>query len=222
MENSQTPTLIRATKRCIILLAVGTFFASCLKDDEDRNTIALPYPQGTIPYEVIAENLQDSLKAHGFEINTGTNPPTINGRYLCSPTKEDYASDGYYNTFYDIEFNFMNQSPRGMLLYSEKQKEVVSGHSLFARIIGSGTKFTTYCYQKSSEVKEGDTMWTCQTILVISGEKRQNGIFKHQYAQIIATDSAYRPEYKDKLPKVGTFRIFHDGDSIAIAKQEQS
>ena len=89
-----------------LFMIVGVFvisiflFTGCLKEGND--TIVLPLPDGKIPYSLIPESLQDSLRAHGFEINEGIEPPMIMGKYLSSPMQLQYASDNYINDFADL------------------------------------------------------------------------------------------------------------------------
>ena len=66
-------------------------FSGCLKEGND--TIVLPLPDGKIPYSVIPEQLQDSLRTHGLTIHEGVNPGNIDGRFLSSPIVLHYSSD---------------------------------------------------------------------------------------------------------------------------------
>ena len=95
-------------------------FSGCLKEGTD--TIVLPIPDGKIPYSVIPENLQDSLRTRGLDIHEGLNPDTLNGKFLAAPMILRYASDNYQEDFYDLYMAFSGQNPRGLIRYRETQK----------------------------------------------------------------------------------------------------
>lgn len=204
-----------------LFMIVGVFvisiflFTGCLKEGND--TIVLPLPDGKIPYSLIPESLQDSLRAHGFEINEGIEPPMIMGKYLSSPMQLQYASDNYINDFADLYMLFEGQNRRGIVRYSESQRDTVVGNSLMANVIGKGDKFSMYCYQKVSHCNsEGDTLWNCNTATVVSGTITDTGIAKCQYTTIILDHWAVNNYYASRIPKAETYRIWNDGDGFAV------
>ena len=123
-------------------------FSGCMKEGND--TIVLPLPDGKIPYSVIPEQLQDSLRTHGLTIHEGVNPGNIDGRFLSSPMVLHYSSDNYQELFYDLYMSFSGQKPRGMVKYSETQKhEYIDGQSYMANVIGEGNDVTATRYGKA-------------------------------------------------------------------------
>ena len=200
----------------LLVAAPIFFFSSCLKDSDD--TIVLPLPYGKIPYSVIPQNVQDSLRAHGFTINEGTNPPVVEGRYLSSPHKLTYASDNYVNPrFYNVYMLMQEQTPRNRIVYSETQDTCVQGKSLEACVIGNENFFSMYCIQMQSELSnQQDTLWSCKTATVVSGILNSHGIANCQYAQVVIDTFSSNPVYATRLPDKGTYRIFCDSDSLAV------
>lgn len=189
-------------------------FTGCLKEGDD--TLVLPTPDGKIPYSVIPEDLQDSLRDNGFEIHEGINPPSIVGRYLISPMELQYASDEYENTFYDLIMTFAGQYRRGPISYSESQVDTVLGKSSMANVIGEGDNFTMYCYQTIAKTNQnGDTLSTCKTATVVSGVISPEGIKDCQYTNIILDKWAVNEYYASQFPPVETFRIWNDGNLMA-------
>ena len=186
----------------------------CVKDGND--TIVLPLPNGTIPTSVIPRHLQDSLANHGFVINEGLYPPTIDGSYLISQMQMNYASDDYVNTFYNLYITFADQQPRGILNYSETQHVNVEGASIAANVIGSGDDFTMYCYQYVSETDGEVQLFRCKTATVISGTKAADGIRNCQYAYILLEKEAINDDYNAAIPAAETYRIYADSDSLAV------
>lgn len=190
-------------------------FSSCLKDGE--NTVVLPVPSGKIPADVIKLELQDSLRAHEFEINEGIEPPNVEGCYLLSPMDLQYASDNYVNTFYDLTFRFFGQYQRGRLSYQEKQNNEAFGNSIMANAIGKGNKFSVYTIQVISNTNtSGDTLWKCTIATVVSGLKDSTGIANCQYAYVLKDKWAKNDYYYSRLPEINTFRIWNDLDSLAV------
>jgi len=190
-------------------------FTGCLKEGDD--TLVLPTPDGKIPYSVIPEDLQDSLRDHGFVIHEGVTPPSVVGKYIISPMVLQYASDNYQNNFYDLTMTLAKQYQRGAVSYSESQIDTVQGTSTMANVIGSGDDFTMYCYQTVAQTnRAGDTLYTCATATVVSGTIKPDGIKNCQYSNIILDKWAANDYYAAQIPPVETYRIWNDGDSLAM------
>ena len=213
-----TSTIKRAAFGLFGVVVATTMLTSCLKDGTD--TIVLPLPTGRIPQEVIPDNLQDSLENHGFVINEGIEPPYIEGHYLASIMKLDYASDNVVFDFADVDMIFSKQLDRGLIKYVETQKTPNGGsmNSVYedANIIGSGDKFTMYCYQYDNGTNTDSTNWNYKTATLVSGTWTASGIKDCQYAVIIL-EKRDDPYGRVPEPMVNdtTFRIFHDADGLA-------
>ena len=190
-------------------------FSGCMKESND--TIVLPLPDGKIPYSVIPEQLQDSLRTHGLTIHEGVNPGNIDGRFLSSPMVLHYSSDNYQELFYDLYMSFSGQKPRGMVKYSETQKhEYIDGKSYMANVIGEGNDVTMYCLQNVFECSSsGDTLWKSRTATVVSGTLCDEGIKYCQYAHVVLDTWAADDYHASPLSKPGTHRIWYDGDGLA-------
>ena len=189
-------------------------FTGCLKDGDD--TLVLPTPDGKIPYSVIPERLQDSLRDNGFVIHEGITPPSIEGKFKVSPMDLQYASDDYQNNFYDLIMTLSGQYPRGRVSYSESQVDTVLGLSTMANVIGKGDDFTMYCFQNIAKTnRDGDTLYTCSTATVVSGTIAKEGIHNCQYTNIILDKWAVNDYYASQIPPVETYRIWNDGNGLA-------
>lgn len=192
-----------------------SLFVGCLKEGDD--TLVLPTPDGKIPYSVIPKALQDSLRNNGFVIHEGLNPPTIDGTFLVSPMQLRYASDHYHNLFHDLVMTFAGQYRRGAVSYSETQTDTVAGRSMMANVIGEGDRFTMYCYQTVAQTNlQEDTLYRCTTATVVSGLMGSDGIEECQYSSIILDKWAANDYYASQIPPESTFRIWDDGDSLAV------
>ncbi len=192
-----------------------SLFSGCLKEGDE--TLVLPTPDGKIPFSVIPEHLQDSLRGNGFVIHEGLYPPMITGRYKISPMSLHYASDDYTNNFYDLVMTLTGQYRRGAVSYSESQVDSVMGLSTDAFVIGEGNDFSMYCFQDVFRTNSlGDTLYTCSTATVVSGTLTDGGIQDCQYSSIILDKWARNDYYASQIPDVGTFRIWNDGDDLAV------
>lgn len=190
-------------------------FSGCLKEGND--TIVLPLPDGKIPYSVIPEKMQDTLRMRGLEIHEGVNPDTINGRFLASPMDLHFASDNYQELFYDVYMSFSGQTRRGLIQYRETQKrDDIDGQSIMANVIGEGKDVTMYCYQNVFECSgNGDTLWKSKTCTVVSATVCEEGLKDCQYAHIVLDTWAADEYHASALSKPGTYRIWYDGDGMA-------
>ena len=207
------------TRIIALLLAavlISCLYVSCLKDGDD--TIVIPLPDGKIPYSVISEDLQDSLRYNGFIIHEGINPPNIEGYFRATPFVIDYASDGYVNDFFDMYMGMSGQKPRGLITYEERQRDTIQGKSIYANVIGHDSSFTMYCYQYLSDGSDSVLFWKCKTATVISGVMTSFGIRNYQYSFIMLEreiNPDYDSIYEKILVPVNTFRIYKDGDNVA-------
>ena len=209
----------KRVKHLTIIMGVLLFpifmFSGCMKEGVD--TIVLPLPDGKIPYSVIPENIQDSLRDRGLVIHEGLNPDTLNGHFVSAPMVLQYASDNYQELFYDLYMSFAGQTQRGIIKYNETQKrEDIDGRSLMANVIGEGKDITMYCFQNVYECNaNGDTLWRSKTATVVSGTIADEGIKNCQYAHIVLDTWALNDYYASPLSAPGTYRIWFDGDSLA-------
>lgn len=210
-----TSTIKRAALGLVGLLLMTITLTGCLKEGTD--TIVLPLPDGKIPAPVVPLDLQDSLRNHGFEINEGIEPPIINGVYLASPIILDYASDSNVLNFVDVKMTFSKQLERGLIKYVEEQVTPNGGAMTSeyneANIIGSGDKFTMYCWQYDNGTNVDGTNWIVKTATMVSGTWTEAGIKDCQYA-ILVLDKIN--DTYNRIPDKNTYRIYHDGDSLAV------
>lgn len=215
-NNRPKGKFLQGVKGAALALLLAAPLAGCLHDEDD--TIVLPLPDGKIPYSVVSEDLQDSLRIHGFEIHEGINPPNIEGTYLMSPMIKDYATDPNvrFLRFVELTLGFSNQIPRGPVTYKQLQHTdsdgyPVAGHSTEACVIGDGNDFTMYCYQEAEQTSQ----YRVKTVTLVSGTIGTAGITDCQYAIIYKEHEILDSQYQDDIPAEGNYRLFHDGDLLA-------
>jgi len=197
----------------ILWLCLPFLILSCLTTGED--TIILPQAEEVsvgIEEEAIPLSLQQELEVY-MPIHEGSNPPVIDGTYLISTMKAVYASDNYFkpgDLAYDYKIRFTNPNTKdNTLSYSEMDMvEDVYGSSDEVTIIGSGSDFTAYFVTsgKSSGI-------SCKVATLISGTWTKSGI-KNLYYAFVMLEKSYDPE--SSLMNVNEFRVFTDGDGLAV------
>ena len=205
--------IIKPSSAACLIIAVCLLFSSCLKEGDD--TIVIPLPDGKIPVSVIPTNMQESLTDNGFVINEGITPPNIEGMFVASPFDLLYSSDNYINSFYNLTMTMRDQKRRGMVIYTERQRDTIDGESIAAQVIGHDSCFTMYCYQYLQEYSGAELLWKCKTATVVSGVMTPVGIRNCQYAFIMLEKDAPTTYYYNQLADINTLRIFCDGDGIA-------
>lgn len=197
----------------VTALMVTLLFTSCIKEGTD--TMVLPFNDGRISPQVVNYDEQRNLSDNGFNIHEGIEPPNLEGVFLAAPLVLQYSSDNYRNAFYNLKFGFEQQFKRGMVNYTEQQRDSVEGNSTMAQIIGHDSCFTMYCTQYINEYSGPTLLWSCKTATVISGIITENGIKDFQYAFVMLEKEATSDYYYNMLAPIETIRIWSDNDNLA-------
>ena len=146
-------------------------------------------------------------------IYEGNHPPNVEGCYWVSPVQLLYASDGCDAEFYDMLFSVGSPDGMGRTPYRERQHHV-SGDGTPACIVGHADCFTLYTLEQV-DMAEGEV--TYQTMTIVSGRKRAEGIVDYRLALIMVEKSADHGLLADQQ----VVRIFADGDGIARETEER-
>lgn len=191
----------------IVVLAVLAGFTSCKKDDGEEED------GGNVPEEVIPAAISEAFRAL-MPIYSGITPPDISGEYVSSPhtltgTNGDGANDVIGKVFADKYIAFIKDS-NGKLLYSEKQGESLQGVSddVTVIVVGKSNQFTAYFI--TTGISNGIRY---KQSTLISGTLTSAGISGFHYA-FIMLEKGDDPD--DTLVDVNTYRIFKDGDGLAV------
>ena len=155
-----------------------------------------------------------SKMATHMPIYAGNTPPNIEGTYLVSVQTLVYASDNHdKKTFADYYANFSNQN-KSKNTIDFQNKEVNNSGTVISQsnktemvLLGNGDNFTIF------NVTEGIASGAqYKQAIILSGTMTGEGI-KDIYLGILMLD---KDDPNNKLMKVGTYRIFNDGDGLAI------
>ena len=174
------------------------------------------------PDHCLCDVLPDYPDENLFPIYPGDTPPNIEGVYLMSPYVSVYSSDGYYASNKEltemdfIRFSNFNESTN-TLNYENKSFSTTTnslvgsenGYGVY--ISGRGNNFTVF-------FETSGTMYniSVRTVTALSGTKSSNDIKNlHYFTKLVYKGN----DPEGRLMKVGTYRIFKDGDGIS--KQTQ-
>ena len=157
--------------------------------------------------EMLDNDQRDILENLGMPINSGNNPPDIEGFYLTddldcvADTTDDYMQDLYYNwNFYDQTDNEIKVS------YFNNGTDSATGQGSY--IFGEGNDFTIYIEFNGSD---GSVSYT--NVNIISGTLTSSGI--EDFTQgFIMTDKT-GDDYDYYLMAVNEARIYEEGDGLA-------
>ena len=151
-----------------------------------------------------------SKMATHMPIYTGSTPPTIDGTFTSHPHVSVYTSDGYTwpNGLADQIMNFSGQNKsKNTLNYQYKQGSGINDKTEMI-VMGEGDKFTIFAVMNGSNTSVNATYKVAE---IVSGTMTADGI-KDFFAGSLMLE---KNDPDNKLMKVGTYRIFKDGDGLA-------
>ncbi len=150
-----------------------------------------------------------SKMATHMPIYDGSTPPAVDGTFALHPVEVVFASDNYHsNNIADLYLHFFDQnSVKNTILYEDKTLDG-GGEKTEMIIMGQGDNFTVFAVVPGAEPENNITY---KMATIISGTMTANGI-KNCYYAILMVDKV---DPNEKIMRVGTYRIFKDGDGLA-------
>jgi len=186
-----------------------------LKNEITFKALINPWNSSEDIEDVIEPEILKKMEEY-IPINRGNNPPIVDGVYFVDPFETVYCEDegnGGYAPGKIVNSKYIklsNQNNKSLTVDYEDRN--VSGTSYSSGkgsfICGSESKFSIY-FDLEGYTKEIYT----REALVISGEKTSEGIKNLYYAFVMLEKGDDPNEY---LMKEGVFRVFKDGDSLAV------
>jgi hypothetical protein len=175
-------------------------------------------PEMTIA-QVIPEDIRKEIEPY-IPLYEGKNPPNINGTYLIEPVELVYDSgDSYkpgFDKFFPFYIKFSNQNPNNNTIdcqqkefYKGKRYGESEGKGVY--ISGEGNNFTVY-FDSTGESFFDEYSVVTKKADIISGKKTDDGIKDIRHVLIMLEKGS---DPKNKVMKVGKFRVFKDGDEMA-------
>lgn len=156
----------------------------------------------------IPQQYLEQMTAH-MPIYSGNTPPTIDGTFTCHPVEMVFASDNYKTTngFGDQIMNFSDQNKIKNTVYYQYKQGGGQSEKTEMVVLGQDDKFTIFAVMNGSN---GDA--TYRMAEIVSGTMTADGI-KDFFNGILMLE---KNDPNNKIMKVGTYRIFKDGDGLAI------
>jgi len=197
----------------ILFMLMGLMFNAC----EDITSCECEDTAGYNPDlidDYVPLEYQDKLTPY-MPIYKGNTPPNINGVYEMKPTILVVDSGGSAKPgqeFLPMTMRFSSQNNPD-ITYEEYQKssngDIALSKGDEVKITGSGN-FSTTVFVVTTNHSDGVIT---KSATVISGEKTKDGIKNIRYAFIVLEKIG--DENNNKYVKVGTYRVFKDGDELA-------
>ncbi|MDT0556782.1 hypothetical protein [Patiriisocius hiemis] len=195
--------------KILFLLSLFLVFSACKKDDDGDNDQSF---DGSIEdiESFYNSDVVDALIDLGFEINTGNNPPTIEGSYLCTPSILEATSvpnDVIGSQFPDLFLNFRNQDNSTLTIDFDgaSGSETYDGAGSF--VSGSDDQFSVFLI--ITVTRDGET---AEVTFAISGTKEADGIANLQVALIMIDDNGDPGGF---FIENNTGRVLTDGDDFS-------
>jgi len=156
----------------------------------------------------IPQQYLEQMTAH-MPIYSGNTPPTIDGTFTCHPVEMVFASDNYKTTngFGDQIMNFSDQNKNKNTVYYQYKQGNGQSEKTEMIVLGQDDKFTIFAVMNGSN---GDA--TYKMAEIVSGTMTADGI-KDFFNGILMLE---KNDPSNKIMDVGTYRIFKDGDGLAI------
>lgn len=131
------------------LIAVALVFTSCSKD-EDQNSGSLQEVHDFLSPEIV-----DAMIDLGLNINTGDNPPNIEGLYLAELILEDSSVPDepapIGHRFPDWKFKFSEQNGSSLFVEEFEDASGTTGNGYGGLIVGEGELFTVLVKQELTD-----------------------------------------------------------------------
>ena len=186
-----------------------TILVGCKKDDDVEDAGGF---DGSIEdiEDFYNSDIVDALLALGFDINTGNNPPNIEGSYLVSSAVLQNSSvpgDTNGTVFPNLLMNFNNQEGELLTIDFDGSSgvEIYNGDGSF--ISGDNNEFSVFL--KIIAERSGQT---AETTFAISGVITNEGISDVQVAVLMIDDEG---DPGGIFIENNTGRVLFDGDGLA-------
>ena len=189
----------------LLLCLVAMLSFSCSDDDDSPDA-------GKKIDNIIPQYLRMQIEQY-MPIYDGENPPLITGAYHMSPVQLLHSSDGQTppGKLKDLDFGFYGQKNKRLdyVMASVSQDQQEHGHYERGEgmyITGEGNNFTAFI---ATQGKSAGITFTSGVIISGNYDVAKKGIHNLRYATVMI-DKLNDP--KDKLMKIGVFRVFKDTD----------
>lgn len=191
----------------ITLIALANGLTSCKKKEDVDPSKGLSVKIQNI----VSETALTDLKAKGFTVNEGSQPPNIEGVFISNPMRllSPYGPNDSYakgRIIDDYKYRFYAQTGDDLKLdYKNSGTDTGTGQGAF--LSGFGNKFTVFI---ETTGKSGAVDY--KSVKVISGEISTTGIINFQEALTLTSKTN---DTGNALIPVNQARVWEDGNRLA-------
>ena len=212
-------------RRILIIFCVLGLFQSCLEDN--NMTLILPEikvskldENGLTPAinDFISDSLLNIIIDLGMEVNTGENPPDLNGKYFISPLLlqstniiDDYPIGYQFN---DLTIEFYNQNNDSLTIMVRETTVNHTGNGVGGFVVGEGELFTIF-----ANMELNSSGYICNPAIIISGALTTSGIENLQYCILMVDDHG---DPGNIYIEIGESRVAYDSDYISPKIEDKS
>lgn len=156
--------------------------------------------------EFLAEEVFEEIENLYMPINTGFEPPIIEGAYKAAPLKVKNSNipNDFINYFSSWTFEFANQDNDNSKIYMSYFGGLVSGEGL-GYIVGEDNKFSVF-----TELDVITGRYNAKFAIVVSGKIVEEGIENLHLAYFMAENYG-----QEILLEIGQGRILYDSDGFS-------
>lgn len=195
----------------VLFLFTLVFLSSCSKDDDGGG--GKPGFDGSKQSikEFVGAEIYSQLIEFGFNINEGSEPPSISGKFYADDLEIlDSSVPGDISGSYMVSqtFEFKNQNDDELTVEYSGGGGSQTDEGAGSFIAGSGSSFLVLL--KNESTIQG---YTSETLFAISGKMTAEGILNYQLAGFNVNISDDTPE-GIFIPE-GTGRVIHDTGDLA-------
>ncbi|WP_323787927.1 hypothetical protein [Psychroserpens sp.] len=199
-------------KKTILVLVMIALVFSCSSDDGNVQGAADEFDGSLESVEdFFSPELVEALLDLGFIINTGDNPPNLEGVYFSSPVvleASSVPSDVIGTTFLDYTSEFSNQDNSTLTLdFVGSQQSVQSDEGFGTFVSGDGDLFSVYL-KTTTTIGSFDA----ESALAISGRMTQDGIEDFKIAFFMLNDNG---DPEEVYIENNTGRLLYDSDEFS-------
>ncbi|MBR9916079.1 MAG: hypothetical protein GYB32_14905 [Algicola sp.] len=198
-------------KKTILVFAMLALVLSCSSDDDNGEDIGNQFDGSLESVEdFFSPDLVQALQDLGFIINTGNNPPNIEGVFFSSPFILEASSvpgDFIGQTFADYTSEFFNQNNQALTLDFNGMGGTQTDEGFGSFVSGDGNLFSVYL-KNTTRIGNFDA----ETAIAISGRITQDGIEDFKYATLMLDDGG---DPEGVYIENNTGRLLYDSDEFS-------
>lgn len=193
----------------LFIAVASMYFIGCDKSEEsliEENGLSKDI-NDFMPQEIL-----DILESLDMPINTGGNPPSIEGAFLKSPNilmNSNRSNDNIGSTYADLTVTFSNQNTKKLTVTVKQKQNNTEGDGIGSYIVGNNNNFSVFSEIHSYNDTYNDSSRVAK---IYTGTISADGIVNYHDCIVMLDDYG---DPNDHYIAIGDTRVFYDSDNIA-------